>query len=435
MGLKKIKIWPVKKIKGVIELPGDKSISHRAVIFGSLARGKTKIENFLWAEDALRTINCFKNLGVKIKLNRSKKTVEIFSAGVTGFRPPEKPLYVGNSGTTIRILTGILAGLPFASEIFGDASISRRPMNRVVLPLKLMGAEIKGQEKNNEIYPALKITGRKLRGIKYKLPMASAQVKSALLLAGLLARGMTQVKEPIASRDHTERMMKFFGVELKKKNGFLAIAGGQKFSGRKLKIPGDFSSGAFFIVAALIIPGAKLVLKNIGLNPGRTGLLEVLKKMGARIKIKNKKFWGAEPVGDLLVEGSKLRGIRVGGAVIPRMIDEIPILAVAALNATGRTVVDGAAELRFKESDRIKAIVSEFKKMVGKISEKPDGFAIEGGRPLRGAKVLSHGDHRIAMALAIAGLNAAGRTTITNTGCINTSFPDFLKLLKKVLLF
>lgn len=432
MDIKKLIILPVAHLKGIVELPGDKSISHRAVILGALSHGVTKIKNFLMAEDTLKTIDCFQKLGVKIKIDRKNKTVEIIGNGPEGLKKPQAVLDVGNSGTTMRILTGILAGLPFTSKITGDAAVQKRPMFRVIKPLRLMGAEISGTERNEDIYPPLTISGKILSGIKYQLPLASAQLKSALLLAGFLATGETEIKEPEISRDHTELMLKFFGAKLTSKNGYTIIGSGQKLSGRNLEIPGDISSAAFFIVAALILPGSKITLKKVGLNPGRVGLLEVLKKMGGSIKIINKRFFGDEPVGDLKVTSSELHGLTIEGALIPKLIDEIPILAVAGIFAKGKMVIKDARELRVKESDRINAVVNELRKMGVLIWERPDGFTIEGSGSLKGARVYSHGDHRIAMSLAIAGLAAKGKTMIDDTGCIDTSFPEFYQLLKQL---
>jgi 3-phosphoshikimate 1-carboxyvinyltransferase len=403
------------------------------VIFSSLARGRIKIKNFLFAQDALATIDCFRKMGVVIKTDQKNKSVTISSRGRNFLKEPKTVLDVGNSGTTIRILTGLLSGLPFKSTITGDDSIKRRPMKRVVEPLRRMGADIAGQRKNNDIFPPLVIRGRPLHGITYNLPVASAQVKSALLLAGLNAHGVTEIKEPAPSRDHTERMFAYFGCKLKRRNGFLQVDNCRELSGKNLEIPGDFSSAAFFMVAALILPRSTIILKKVGINPGRVGLLEVLEKMGARIKIKNMRYFGREPVADLEVRSSKLWGIEISGRIIPKIIDEIPILAVAAIFASGHTVIKDAAELRVKESDRIAAIASEFKKMGAVVSERPDGLIIKGTGQIKGAVVSSRGDHRIAMSLAVAALRARGRTTIKNTACIETSFPEFTGLLKKVL--
>ena len=402
------------------------------MIFGSIAAGKIKVKNFLFARDTLATVDCFRKLGVQIKTNRKKKTVEISGRGKEALRPPETVLDVGNSGTTIRILTGLLAGLPFKSRIKGDASIARRPMGRLVRPLRLMGARIFGREKKGEIYPPLEIAGQPLRGITYELPLSSAQVKSALLLAGLSARGVTEIREPVPSRDHTERMFEYFGCRMKKKNGFLKVEPSFQLKGKNLEIPGDFSSAAFFMVAALILPGSKIILKNVGINPGRVGLLEVLEKMGARIKIKKIRYFGREPLADIEVRYSKLWAVEIEGSLIPRIIDEIPILTVAAIFASGRTVIKNAAELRVKESDRVKSIAVEFRKMGARIQERPDGLIIEGTGKLKSASVKSHGDHRIAMALVVAGLRTPAGLVIEDTDCIATSFPEFPQLLKKV---
>ncbi len=421
-------------LKGKITIPGDKSISHRAIMIGALAKGETVVNNFLMGEDCLATIRCFKQLGVSIQENRESSVergtqVLIHGKGLFGLKKPKEILDVGNSGTTIRLMLGILAGQEFVSKITGDSSIQKRPMGRVIKPLSAMGAIIEGNE-----YPPLEIIGQKLKGIEYELPVASAQVKSAILLAGLLAEGKTTVIEKYTSRDHTERMLAYFGA-----------ASRQEFTGAEVDVPGDISSAAFFMVAASLLPHSSLRLANVGLNPTRTGIIDVLHRMGASIEVENERILSEEPRGEIVirksktprqssgqVENRKLEGIKISGEIIPRLIDEIPIIAVAATQAEGTTEIRGAKELRVKESDRIATLAAELRKMGAKITELDDGMIIEGPTRLKGTTVQSHGDHRIAMALAVAGLVAAGETTIENSDCIETSFPSFEKLLNEI---
>ncbi|OGC05090.1 3-phosphoshikimate 1-carboxyvinyltransferase [candidate division WOR-1 bacterium RIFOXYA12_FULL_43_27] len=409
-------------LKGEISVPGDKSISHRAVMLGAIAEGETIIEGFLMGEDCLATVECFRQMGIDVQMTNDKCQMSnegriiIKGRGLKGLEKPNKPLYVGNSGTTIRLLSGILAGQDFDCEISGDASIQKRPMKRIIEPLSLMGAKISG---NND-YPPLKIKGSKLKGIEYKMPIASAQVKSAILLAGLYAEGKTTVIEPVPSRDHTERMLKYFG--------------GPPLQGGEISVPGDLSSAAFFIVAGLIVPNSNLLIRNVGLNPTRTGIIEVIHRMGGNLEIINEQLLSYEPRGDILltVHSSQLTAIEIGGELIPRLIDEIPIIAVLATQANGKTVIRNAKELRVKESDRISTVSQELRKMGADIQETEDGMVITGPVKLNGAVVNSHGDHRVAMSLAIAGLVADGEMIIENTDCIDTSFPGFEELLKKL---
>lgn len=409
-----------------IHVPGDKSISHRAVMLGALAHGKTKIDGFLPGADCLQTIACFRQLGVEIEQPTPTEVV-IEGRGREGFIEPATPLDVGNSGTTIRLLLGILAGTPFHSIILGDQSIAQRPMKRVVEPLRQMGAQIDGRQDGN--YPPLSIRGGALKGIHYMSPVASAQVKSCLLLAGLQAEGETTIIEPSLSRDHTERMLRAFGVHLTSASGKVKISGGQILNGQYVRIPGDPSSAAFFWAAALMVPGSSITVRDVGLNPTRTGILDIFQQMGAHVDIQQKEEWCGEPVGDVTVSGEKLRGIEVKGEMIPRLIDEIPLLAVVATQAEGITTIKDAGELKVKETNRIRAMVTELTKLGANIEETEDGMKITGATPLSGGICKSYGDHRIAMSMAIAGLAAQEEVIIQGAEVVNISFPGFYKQL------
>lgn len=451
---KKMIVRPVKTIKGEIHVPGDKSISHRAIMLGALAQGETIIHNFLNSADCIATAYCFKAMGIEIQIN--KDLVVVKGKGLNGLSKPDGILDVGNSGTTIRLLSGILAGQGFESEITGDSSIQKRPMKRIAEPLKLMGADIKGSSLAlGEIYPPLSIKGGKLHGIGYKMPVASAQVKSCVLLAGLFTKGETLVEEPALSRDHTERMLAFFGVPVKRFANKVSLLSNQSFPGREIFVPGDISSAAYFIAAGILVPEVDIIMRDVGTNPTRTGIFEVLHRMGADIGVHDEEIESGEPRANLKLQTSNLsrvagsrnnhinnikeagkpqmlEGIKLDGEIIPRIIDEIPIIAVLATQAKGDTIIKDAKELRVKESDRIKTIISELSKMGARIDELPDGMVIHGGTKLRGATIDSHGDHRIAMSCAIAGLTAEGETTIENTDCIETSFPGFENILKSL---
>ncbi len=424
----KLLIKPRDKIKGELHVPGDKSISHRSVILGALAEGTTEVQGFLHGEDSYRTVNCFRKMGVSIDIERGKVIIE--GKGLHGLQEPEDVLDAGNSGTTARLLLGILAGNPFYSVITGDSSLRSRPMGRVVEPLSKMAATFYGR-KGSALLP-LSVLGGDLEAIEYNSPVASAQIKSAILLAGLYARGVTSVTEPQLSRDHTERMLKHFGIKVNRKEKRVEVKGLPKMTGKKIEVPGDFSSAAFFIVAASILPGSSLKIYNVGINPTRTGLLDVLLEMGADICLENERIINEEPVADIRVESARLKGTGIGGELIPRLIDEIPVLAVAAAVAEGKTVIKDAAELKVKESDRISAVVQELEKMEAQIEGMPDGMVIHGRRELKGAVCHSQGDHRIAMAMAVAGLAARGETRITGSECINISFPGFDKALEEL---
>lgn len=418
-------ISPAKKLQGTLRVPGDKSISHRAVMIGSLATGKTEIEGFLPGEDCLSTIRCMRALGVPIRRVRDLVTVE--GQGLQGLQEPADILDVGNSGTTIRLISGILAGQPFLSVLTGDSSIRRRPMGRVVKPLREMGAFIQGRQGGG--FAPLTIQGGKLKPLTYHSLVASAQVKSAILLAGLFASGWTEVREPALSRNHTELMLKAFGAEIEGERTSTRIKGGAMLNGRKVTVPGDISSAAFFIVAGLIMPDARIIIENVGLNPTRDGIIEALRAMGAHLSIYDTQVVAGELMGTIEVQNSSLQGIQVGGAVIPRLIDEIPILAVAALFAKGVTEIRDAAELKVKESNRIQAICEGLTRLGGHVEELTDGLRIYGGKPLYGGVCHSRNDHRIAMSLAIAGLRAQGETRVGEAESINISFPRFSEIL------
>lgn len=427
-------------IETEIAVPGDKSISHRAIMLAALSNGVCKITNFLDGEDCLSTAAAFRQLGVTIE-HPEPGTVVVH--GTRGeFAAPQSPIDCGNSGTTMRLLSGILAAQPFTTTLIGDASLMKRPMRRVVEPLAQMGAKIRAEGAKEA--PPLVIEGGRLKGITYRTPVASAQVKSAVLLAGLYAQGVTTVIEPTPSRDHTERMLDYFLVKLRaeksraKGNGAspecrISMLGRQQIESRDFAVPGDISSAAFWLVAAAAQPGSRLLIKNIGLNSTRTGIIDVLIRMGARIREVVEGGAKVEPWGVIDIKGCRLRGTVIEGAEIPNVIDEIPILAVAGALAEGETIIRDARELRVKESDRLAAIAGNLRAMGADIEEFEDGMKINGGRKLKGARLQSHGDHRIAMAFAIAGLHASGETVIEDTACVRTSYPGFEETLAKIL--
>ena len=420
----------VSKLKGNIFVPGDKSISHRSLILGSIARGETRISNFLNSLDCLKTLECMQALGTEIELGKDN-SVKIKGKGLCGLQEPKNILDVGNSGTTIRLLTGLLSGQDFYSVLCGDASIRKRPMKRVVEPLRLMGADIWGR-KDGQFAP-LSVRGNKLNPLHYTLPVASAQVKTALLLAGLYAAGETIIREPLPARDHTERMLEIMQADIKISPPEIKLMGGKELKGTDIFIPGDISSAAYFIAAASVLEGSQITIKQVGVNPTRTGIIEMLNKMGAKIDTLNYQIKSNEPQADLIVEYSKLKGVEIGKKDVPFLIDELPLIAVIATQAQGKTVVSGARELRVKETDRIKAIVNELKKMGANIKEREDGFIVEGPFKLKGAVCESYNDHRIAMSLAVAALLAEGKTVIKNTECIDISFPGFEKTLQNLI--
>jgi 3-phosphoshikimate 1-carboxyvinyltransferase len=412
-------------VRGEMTLPGDKSISHRAVMFASIAHGKSQVRNFSGGGDNRSTIRAFQTLGVDIAPTGTE--VVINGEGWRGLRAPRDTIDCGNSGTTMRLLSGLLAGRPFVSRLDGDASLRSRPMGRVITPLREMGADIVSEGGENRA--PLRITGQKLRGITYRSQIASAQVKSALILAGLQARGRTQVWEPIRSRDHTERLLPAFGVDLAVQGTDVFVEGGQELRACDVDVPGDLSSAAFFIGAALMIPDSELYLRDVGLNPTRTGVLDIFSVMGGSITRLNEREVCGEPVGDLFVRSSPLKGVELDEELVVRAIDEIPIIAVAAAVAQGVTTIRGAQELRVKESDRLRALAMGLAALGVRVSELPDGLIIEGGE-LQGGRVHSLEDHRIAMAFSIAGLAGTGEIVIEGVSCVNISFPGFYSLLR-----
>jgi 3-phosphoshikimate 1-carboxyvinyltransferase len=419
---------PPAKLRGELTVPGDKSITHRAVMFGAISRGVTEVKGFLDAEDCHSTIRCLQAMGATISIRGDRLLIE---GSDLKLKTPSAVLDAGNSGTTARLLLGLLAGQPFEATVTGDQSLKQRPMKRVVDPLKQMGAVFTGE---GETLP-LTIRGGAVQPIEYRSPKASAQVKSAVLLAGLYADGVTTLVEPYLSRNHTELMLAYFGANVKSEGNKVSLKGRALLRGNQVKVPADISAAAFFMVAAAIIPGAEILLRNVGVNPTRTGIIDALQQMGAEVKLENERLWGYEPVADILVTGGKrLNSITIGGALIPRLIDEIPVLAVAAAVADGETVISNAAELRVKESDRIAALAGEMRKLGVRITEKEDGMIIHGGYDLIGAEVDSCGDHRIAMALAVAGLAAGGETAVRNAEAINISFPGFMAALRSLTL-
>lgn len=430
-------VFRVKRIPAFtaeLVVPGDKSISHRAVMFASLANGPCEIEGFLPSEDCWSTVEAMRALGVEIEvLEKNEWGAQRLRVHGTGgkFEPPSDPVDCGNSGTTIRLLSGILAAQPFETELVGDASLSRRPMDRIAKPLREMGAIIEGR--GDRCTAPLKIQGTsEIQAIDYESPVASAQVKSAILLAGLFAKGRTSVTEPYLSRDHTERMFKYLLVKTVREGNTVSIWGGQTPESQKLSVPGDISSAAFWIVAAAAKAKARLRVRNVGLNPTRTGILHCLTRMGARLNELIDEEQG-EPIGSVEVNGGPLKGIEIGGDEIPKVIDEIPILAVAGALAEGTMVIRDAHELRVKESDRISAVAENLRRMGVKVQEFADGMEIQGGAELQGAAIESLGDHRIAMAFSIAGLYAKGETVIRDVDCVNTSYPGFEQELKQLM--
>lgn len=424
----RLQISRAQELSGTIRVPGDKSISHRAVMLGSLAQGNTEIEGFLRGRDCLSTIRCCRALGIDI--SNKDGIVIVRGKGLHGLQEPENVLNVGNSGTTIRLMSGILAGQPFASTFTGDSSIRRRPMGRVIKPLTEMGAVFLGR-KNSTLAP-FTIKGGNLKPFVYQSPVASAQVKSALLLAGLFTSGWTEVIEPSKSRNHTELMLSSFGAKVETDGLNVRVEGGANLTAQKVVVPGDISSAAFFLVAGAIMPESSIKIEAVGLNPTRDGIIDVLREMGANIKITNKRTVAGELMGDLEVEARTLQGVSIGGDIIPRLIDEVPILAVAGLFAKGVTEIRDAAELKVKESNRLAAICEGLKRLGGRIEELPDGLRIWGGYPLRGAICQSYNDHRIAMSMAIAALRAEGETIIEDAETIDVSFPLFNDIIKNL---
>ncbi|MDR6122582.1 3-phosphoshikimate 1-carboxyvinyltransferase [Bacillus sp. SLBN-46] len=419
----------IGRLFGEVTIPGDKSISHRSVMFGSVAHGVTTVTNFLKGDDCLSTISCFRKLGVRIE--ESNDQLRIFGNGFEGLTEPNDLLDVGNSGTTIRLLMGILAGRPFFSSLIGDESIGKRPMTRVTNPLSNMGAKIDGR--HNGSYTPLSIRGGHLKSINYTLPVASAQVKSALILAGLQADGMSQIIEPAETRDHTERMIRRFGGEIEKDNKVITVKGGQKLTAASIHVPGDISSAAFFLVAGAIISESEIHLKNVGLNSTRTGIIEVLQKMGADLEIHENQDNKFEPTGDLIIKSSSLRGTIIEGDLIPKLIDEIPIIALMATQAEGDTIIKDAEELKVKETNRIDTVVQELKKLGASIEATEDGMVIHGKSKLHGGVVSSHGDHRIGMMLAVAALLSKEEVLLEKPEAISVSYPNFFEHLNNLI--
>ena len=418
-------IKPSGKLRGEITVPGDKSISHRSVMLGSIAKGDTRISGFLTGEDCLSTIDCFKKLGIDIEVNGTDVTVH--GKGLKGLSAPSETLDVGNSGTTLRLMSGILSAQPFTTRLTGDSSIQKRPMGRVASPLGLMGAKITSE--NEKMTAPLTIEGQRLHGIDYTLPVASAQVKSALILAGLYADGETRITEPEATRDHTEIMLNYLGADIRKEGDTIVVRPAAELTGRDITVPGDISSAAYFIAAALISKDSEVLIKNVGVNPTRTGIITAFKAMGGNIELTNERTVCGEPVADILVRSSRLHGVVIKGAIIPKLIDEIPVIAAAACYASGETVIADAAELRVKESDRIKTMAAELGRMGATVIQTDDGMIILGGIPLHGAVCESYNDHRVAMSVAVAALGAEGETQIKDCGCVDISFPGYFDAL------
>ncbi|WP_225606537.1 MULTISPECIES: bifunctional prephenate dehydrogenase/3-phosphoshikimate 1-carboxyvinyltransferase [unclassified Pseudomonas] len=420
---------PGGNVRGRIRVPGDKSISHRSIMLGSLAEGTTEVEGFLEGEDALATLQAFRDMGVVIEGPQHGR-VTVHGVGLHGLKAPPGPIYVGNSGTSMRLLAGLLAGQPFDVTMTGDASLSKRPMNRVANPLREMGAVV---ETGPDGRPPLTIRGgQKLKALTYTLPMASAQVKSCLLLAGLYAEGVTTVTEPAPTRDHTERMLRGFGYAVESKGPVASLQAGGKLTATRIEVPADISSAAFFLVAASIAEGSDLLLEHVGINPTRIGVIEILRLMGGDITLENQREVGGEPVADLRVRGAKLKGIEIPEALVPLAIDEFPVLFIAAVCAEGRTVLRGAEELRVKESDRIQVMADGLTSLGVKVQPTEDGIIIDGGQTIGGGEVHSHGDHRIAMAFSVASLRASAPIRIHDAANVATSFPNFLALAEQV---
>ncbi|MGA2090289.1 MAG: 3-phosphoshikimate 1-carboxyvinyltransferase [Endomicrobiales bacterium] len=422
-------INPAESVSGKVIVPSDKSITHRAIMLGALADGESIIENYLASQDCLQTLQAFCSMGVRIQ--RTSHTVRIWGKGMDALTAPADVIDAGNSGTTVRLLSGILAGQPFVSRITGDASLSRRPMKRIIEPLERMGANIVAREGS---YLPLEITGTKvIHPISYSSPVASAQVKSCILFAGLRATGVTAVEEPVRSRDHTERMLAACGADISVDGTRVSVRGPARLRPLSLTVPADISSAAFFMVLGLIAKTGRIELPDVGVNPTRDGIIEVLGRMGARMHLNGRRSLSGEPVATIVAEPSSLNATEINADIMPRLIDEVPILVLAATQAKGTTLITGASELRVKESDRIKTISAGLIAMGARIDERPDGMMIHGPVKLHGAHVTSYGDHRVAMTLAVAGCIATGQTVIDDTECVDTSFPGFIDTLKRLI--
>lgn len=426
--MKSITVQPATSLKGELAVPGDKSISHRSIMLGAIANGITTVRGFLRGEDNMSTMHAFRAMGVNI--DDDGETISIHGRGLHGLQEPGDVLDCGNSGTTIRLITGLLSGQSFFSVVTGDQYLRKRPMKRVVEPLTRMGARILGR--NQGSLAPLAINGGALTGIEYNSPVSSAQIKSSIMLAGLYAEGETTVHEPSLSRDHSERMFSQFGASLALSEDGVTVRGGYELKAQEISVPGDISSAAFFIVAALITPGSELLIRNVGVNPTRTGVIDILKEMGGDIELLDQRQLSGEPVADILVRTSRLKGIKISGSVVPRAIDEFPAVCVAAACAEGVTSIRDARELRVKETDRITAMAGNLRTLGVTVSETEDGMDITGVERLAGGDVESFGDHRIAMSLSVAALVASGGITIRDIDCVATSFPNFFQLLEKV---
>jgi 3-phosphoshikimate 1-carboxyvinyltransferase len=423
-----ITIKSADSVKGEIVVPGDKSISHRSIMLGAIANGVTTVRGFLRGEDNMSTMHAFRAMGVDI--DDDGEMIKITGRGLYGLKEPDDVLDCGNSGTTIRLITGLLSGQSFFSVVTGDQYLRKRPMKRVVEPLTLMGAKICGR--NGGTLAPLAINGGSLKGVNYNSPVSSAQIKSSLMLAGLYAEGETTVSEPSLSRDHSERMFRHFGASLKVNDNGVKVRGGFELTAQAVTVPGDISSAAFFMVAALITPNSELLIKNVGVNPSRTGVIDILKAMGGNIELLDEREVSGEPVADILVRSSRLKGIMISGTVVPRAIDEFPAVCVAASRAEGLTTIRDAKELRVKETDRITAMAVNLRRLGIDVVETEDGMDITGSEQLLGGTVDSSGDHRIAMSMSVAALVASAPITVTDIGCVATSFPTFFPLLEKV---
>ena len=428
----KMEIKKAKCLKGEIKVPADKSISHRSIMFGAISEGHTQISGCLLSADCLSTISCFKNMGIEINIDKKNSQVDVYGKGLFGLSAPSGFLNTGNSGTTTRLISGILSGQNFSSELSGDESLNLRPMKRIITPLREMGADI-ASKKGNDCAPLI-INPSHLHGINYNTPIASAQVKSAVLLAGLYADGPTSVTEPYVSRNHTELMLKGFGADISSSGKTTTITPTKRLSGQNITVPGDISSAAYFIAAGLIVPGSEILIKDVGINPTRAGILKVCEMMGAEIIYLDPRNVSGEPVCDLFIKNQPLKGTVIEGEINPALIDEIPVIAVMAAFAGGQTIIKDASDLKAKESDRIFTTVTNLKKMEADITATEDGMIINGGCALTGAALESHADHRIAMSMAIAALAAEGSTTISGADCVKISYPDFYSDLSKLII-
>ena len=419
----------INSLRGEITIPGDKSISHRSIMFGALSKGTTEIHHFLQSADCLSTISCFEKMGISVE--NKGETVLVHGKGLRGLTKPSQLLDCGNSGTTTRLISGILSAQDFDVTLTGDASIQKRPMKRIIEPLSLMGADLSSI--NNNGCAPLYIHGSRLHGIHYHSKVASAQVKSSILLAGLYAEGETKVTEPYISRNHSELMLKHFGADVHTEGTTVSIRPADELFAQKIIVPGDISSAAYFIAAGLIIPNSEILIKNVGINPTRDGIIKVCREMGANITLLNETNASGEPTADILVRSSSLKGTTIEGAIIPALIDELPIIAVMACFANGTTVIKDAAELKVKESNRIAVMVQNLSLMGADVTETDDGMIINGGKPLHGAVIDSYLDHRIAMSFAVCGMACSGETEILGSECVNISYPEFYRDIEKLI--